>query len=147
MPGGGSRPEERRGGRQKGTRNKVFGKKRVTIPEKLASIQVAKAATRAETIPQGFDSIDQMRLVAKYFMDRAKAEIDRGDKADRRVVAEQMLYAHSVLRDLARYEHPQLSAVKVAGDPNAPLNLSGLTDAELVFFRRITVKLFPDGGP
>ena len=31
--------------------------------------------------------------------------------------------------------------MKLGGDPDAPLNLSGLTDAELAFFRRIMVKI------
>jgi hypothetical protein len=68
-------------------------------------------------------------------------------KVDRRKVEGLYKDAHGVLRDLARYEHPQISALKVAGDPNAPLNLSGLTDAELAFFRRIMVKIGPTDGP
>jgi hypothetical protein len=52
-----------------------------------------------------------------------------------------MLHAHSVLRDLARYEHPQLSSLKLGGDPNAPLNLSALSDDELAYFRRLMIKI------
>jgi len=37
--------------------------------------------------------------------------------------------------------------MKVAGDPNAPLNLSGLSDAELASFRRIMVKIRATDGP
>jgi hypothetical protein len=135
MPGGGSNPGERRGGRPKGGLNKR------TI-ERQKAFAEARAATEAD----GFDSVEQMRVVAKHFMDGARAELARGEKADQRRVGELMLHAHSVLRDLARYEHPQLSALKVAGDPNAPLNLSGLSDDELAHLRRLLIKIEGDGA-
>jgi hypothetical protein len=127
---GGSKPGERRGGRPKGGLNKR------TI-ERQKAFAEARAATKAD----GFDSVDQMRVVAKYFMEQAAVEQKRGAKADGRRIGELMLQAHSVLRDLARYEHPQLSTLKVAGDPNAPLNLSSLSDAELAYFRRLMIKI------
>jgi hypothetical protein len=74
-------------------------------------------------------------------MATAATEQKKGAKANRGRIEELFRHAHSVLRDLARYEHPQLSALKVAGDPNAPLNLSGLTDAELACFRRLMIKI------
>jgi len=37
--------------------------------------------------------------------------------------------------------------VKLGGDPNAPLNLSSLSDAELAYFRRIMVKIGATDGP
>ena len=67
-------------------------------------------------------------------------------KVDRRKVEGLYKDAHSVLRDLARYEHPQLSALKVGGDPNAPLNLSALSDDELAQFRRLMIKIEGDGA-
>jgi hypothetical protein len=62
-------------------------------------------------------------------------------KIDRRRVEGLYKDAHGVLRDLARYEHPQLSALKVGDDPNAPLNLSELSDSELAYFRRLMIKI------
>ena len=121
---------QKTGGRQRGTPN------RRTIER-----QQAFAEARAATKTDGFDSVDQMRAIAKYFMATAATEQKKGAKANRGRIEELFRHAHSVLRDLARYEHPQLSALKVAGDPNAPLNLSGLTDAELACFRRLMIKI------
>jgi hypothetical protein len=134
MPGGGSKPGERRGGRQKGGLNKR------TI-ERQKAFADARAATKAD----GFDSVDQMRAIAKYFMGQAATE-QRKPKVDRRKVEGLYKDAHSVLRDLARCEHPQLSARKVAGDPNAPLNLSSLSDDELACFRRLMIKIDAANG-
>jgi hypothetical protein len=65
----------------------------------------------------------------------------KAKKAEPRRVESLLQQANSVLRDLANYEHPKLSALKVAGDPNAPLSLSGLTDAELAYLRRVMIKI------
>lgn len=41
----------------------------------------------------------------------------------------------------APFIHPRLAAMKVSGDPNAPLfDLSSLTDSELAFLRRTILK-------
>jgi hypothetical protein len=130
MPGGGSKPGERRGGRPKGGLNKR------TI-ERQKAFAEARVATKADD----FDSVDQMRAIAKYFMATAATERKKGAKANRHRIEELYKDAHGVLRDLARYEHPQLSALKVGGDPNEPLNLSGLSDDELVHFRRLMIKI------
>jgi len=122
------------GGRQRGTPN------RRTI-ERQQAFAEARAATKAD----GFDSVDQMRAIAKYFMGQAATE-QRKPKVDRCKVEGLYKDAHSVLRDLARYEHPQLSALKVGGDPNAPLNLSALSDDELAQFRRLMIKIEGDGA-
>jgi hypothetical protein len=79
-------------------------------------------------------------------MATAATEQKKGAKANRGRIEELFRHAHNVLRDLARYEHPQLSALKVAGDPNAPLNLSSLSDNELAHFRRLMIKIEGDGA-
>ena len=127
----GAAPGERRGGRQKGTPNKL-------------SIGRVKAAIATAT-PE-FDSLDQLRLIAKHFLDQATAE-GKKKKANMRSLNDCLDRAARVLRDIAPYEHPKLSAVKLGGDPNAPLNLSSLSDAELASFRRIMVKIGATDGP
>jgi hypothetical protein len=126
----GAAPGERRGGRQKGTPNKL-------------SIGRVKAAV-ATAAPE-FDSLDQLRLIAKHFLDQATAE-GKKKKANMRSLNDCLDRAARVLRDIAPYEHPKLSAVKLGGDPNAPLNLSSLSDAELASFRRIMVKIGATDG-
>jgi len=127
----GAAPGERRGGRQKGTPNKL-------------SIGRVKAAIATAT-PE-FDSLDQLRLIAKHFLDQATAE-GKKKKANMRSLNDCLDRAARVLRDIVPYEHPKLSAVKLGGDPNAPLNLSSLSDAELAYFRRIMVKIGATDGP
>lgn len=55
--------------------------------------------------------------------------------------------AARVLVEILPYEHPKRSAVKLGGDPNAPVNLSSLNDAEPAYFRRVMVKIRAPDGP
>jgi hypothetical protein len=130
MPRGGSNPGERQGGRQKGAPNKL-------------SIGRMKAAVATAT-PE-FDSLDQLRLIAKHFLDQATTE-GKKEEANVRLVNDCLDRAARVLRDIAPYEHPKLSAVKVGGDSENPLfDLSGLSDHELAFLRRAILKATPVG--
>jgi hypothetical protein len=125
MPRGGSKPGERRGGRQKGTPNKL-------------SIGRMKAQL-AVSAPE-FDSYDQLEIIAKTFLERARAERHR-DKPNRRLVDDLLDKAARVLRDMVPYKRARLSAMKVSGDQDAPLfNLSALSDSELAFLRRTVLK-------
>ena len=125
MPRGGSKPGERRGGRQKGTPNKP-------------SIGRMKAQL-AVSAPE-FDSYDQLEIIAKTFLERARAERHR-DKPNRRLVDDLLDKAARVLRDMVPYKRARLSAMKVSGDQDAPLfNLSALSDSELAFLRRTVLK-------
>jgi hypothetical protein len=125
MPRGGSNPGERRGGRQKGSLNKLsIGRVKATI---------------ATTTPE-CDSLAQLRLIARHFLDQATAE-GKKEKANVRLVNDCLDRAARVLRDIVPYEHPKLSAVKVGGDSENPLfDLSGLSDQELAFLRRTVLK-------
>jgi hypothetical protein len=130
MPRGGSKPGERRGGRQKGSLNKL-------------SIGRMKAQV-AVSVPE-FDPYGQLEIIAKSFLERAHAEQHR-DKPNIRLVDDLLDKAARVLRDMVPYKRPRLAAVKVQGDPNAPLfDLSGLTDSELAFLRRTVLKATPIG--
>src|SRR6516164_9593209 len=97
---------------------KTGGRARGTPNKRTIERQKAFAEARATTEADGFDSVDQMRAIAKYFMATAATEQKKGAKANHGRIEELFRHAHSVLRDLARYEHPQLSTLKVAGDPN-----------------------------
>jgi hypothetical protein len=59
MPRGGSKPGERRGGRQKGSLNKL---------------SIGRVKADITTATPEFDSLDQLRLIAKHFLDQATAE-------------------------------------------------------------------------
>jgi len=125
MPRGGSKPGERRGGRQKGTPNKL-------------SIGRMKAQL-AVSAPE-FDPYDQLEIIAKTFLEQAHAE-QRRDRPNMRLVYDLFDKAARVLRDLVPYKRARLTAMKVSGDEDAPLfNLSALSDRELAFLRRTILK-------
>jgi hypothetical protein len=122
MPRGGSKPGERRGGRARGTPNKL-------------SIGRAKAAVAAAA--PGLDALDHMRIIAQYFLDQAAAA-----KPSTKVEHDLLDRAARVLRDILPYERPKLTTVRVGGDPDAPpINLSVLSDSELAFLRRTRLKM------
>jgi hypothetical protein len=90
-----------------------------------------------------FDSLDQLRLIAKHFVDQATAE-GKKKNANMGWLNDCLDRAARVLRDIAPYEHPKLSAVKVGGDSENPFfGLSGLSDQELAFLRRTVLKATP----
>jgi hypothetical protein len=120
MPRGGSKPGERRGGRQKGTPGRVKAQLAVSAPE--------------------FDPYDQLEIIAKTFLEQAHAE-QRLDRPNMRLVYDLFDKAARVLRDLVPYKRARLTAMKVSGDEDAPLfNLSALSDRELAFLRRTILK-------
>jgi hypothetical protein len=76
----------------------------------------------------------------------ARRQQAKGPHANQSRIEELLRTAQTQLRDLAPYEHPKLTAVKVSGDPNAPVALSvemlsNLSDAELQLIRQVMVKI------
>src|SRR5260370_31605617 len=125
MPRGGSKPGERRGGRQKGSMNKL-------------SIGRMKAQLTKST-PE-FDPYDQLEVIAKTFLEQAHAE-QRRDRPNIRLVNDLLDKAARVLRDMLPYKRARLTAMKVSGDKDAPLfDLSALSDQELLFLRRTILR-------
>jgi hypothetical protein len=124
MPHGGSQPGERRGGRKKGTPNK-----------RTAALRAHLAATDS-----GFDPYGQMETLANELLSEIQQERAAGKPNQARIDQLRDMLAR-VLRDMVPYKRPRLAAMKVQGDPNAPLfDLTGLTDAELAFLRRTVLK-------
>jgi hypothetical protein len=125
MPRGGSKPGERRGGRQKGSLNKLS----------IGRVKARLAASAPE-----FDPYDQLEIIAKTFLAQAAAE-QRRDRPNMRLVYDLFDKAARVLRDMVPYKRARLTAMKVSGDEDAPLfNLSSLSDGELAFLRRTILK-------
>ncbi|SRR6266700_4550940 len=117
------------GGRRPGGRNK----------RTIAADRFLDAGGLSSPAAQQFDPILQMELLAKKWLSRSAAEekkehpnpdtIDRYDEK-----------ALTALDKMAPYRKPKLATVKVGGDPENPLNLSGLSDSELAFLRRTVAK-------
>jgi hypothetical protein len=123
----GSKPGERRGGRQKGTPNK-------TVVAKAAHILAAAAKA-----PSFSAYIRLFQLAEDYDRDLAVALAKRPQKQTE--IAECRERLARTLKDLLPYEKPRLTTTKVQGDRNAPLfDLTMLSDKELTFLRRTVLK-------
>jgi hypothetical protein len=122
------------GGRTRGTPNKR------TVGLRLAQVALAAGETAAP-----FDALAHLRAIAQYFLDQAEAEL-RKPKPCMRAVDQSFERAARLLAEILPYEHPKLSAVKLRGDPNAPLNLSSLSDNEVAHLRRLMIKIEGDGA-
>ena len=126
----GSKPGERRGGRQKGTPNK-------TVVAKAAHI--LSAAGKTAKAPSFSAYIRLFELAEDYDRDLTVALAKR--PRNRTEIAECRERLARTLKDLLPYEKPRLTTTKVQGDKDAPLfHLSGLSDQELRFLRRTILK-------
>src|SRR5215472_11769059 len=126
----GSKPGERRGGRQKGTPNK-------TVVARAAHILAAVGKTARA--PSFSAYIRLCELAEDYDRDLAVALAKRPQNQTEIVECRERLAR--ILKDLLPYEKPRLTTTKVQGDKDAPLfNLSALSDNELAFLRRVILK-------
>ena len=75
------------------------------------------------------DCLHVMEKAMRHFYFKAVREQERGDKADQIVVDAAFNQAATLAEKVAPYRHPRLAAMKLAGDPNNPLN--GMTAEEL----------------
>jgi hypothetical protein len=125
----GSKPGERRGGRQKGTPNK-------TVVAKAAHILAAAGETAKA--PSFSAYIRLFELAEDYDRDLTVALAKRPQNQPDIVECRERLAR--TLKDLL-YEKPRLTTTKVQGDKDAPLfDLSALSDSELGFLRRTILK-------
>src|SRR5260221_12925985 len=126
----GSKPGERRGGRQKGTPNK-------TVVAKAAHILAAAGETAKA--PSFSAYIRLFELAEDYDRDLTVALAKRSRNRTEIVECRERLAR--TLKDLLPYEKPRLTTTKLSGDKDAPLfDLSGLSDQELLFLRRTLLK-------
>ena len=126
----GSKPGERRGGRQRGTPNK-------TVVAKAAHILAAAGETAKA--PSFSAYIRLFQLAEDYDRDLAVALAKRPRNQAEIVECQERLAR--TLKDLLPYEKPRLTTTKVQGDKNYPLfDLSTLSDKELAFLRRTVLK-------
>jgi len=112
---------------------------------------LARLAAQA-TVDPGFDSLEQMRAVAKQFLGQAAKEQQKLDGMDVKFFNECLLNAHRVLKDIAPYDHSKLLSIRVAGDAANPLrtvqelDLTRLSDEQLLTLRPILAALAGPGG-
>jgi hypothetical protein len=104
--------------RRKGAKNK-----RTLLREEQVRQAAIQAAAGLDRHPRDADCLAIMEEAMRYF--HAKAWTERfagnGKDANEAVVAANYRDAVAIAKDVARFRHPILSAVKLAGDPNNPL--------------------------
>ncbi len=108
------------GGRQKGTPNKP---RRVDDEVRRAMRQARREMMKA---PTEFDSLEQMRIIAKWHLGQASQAQKRVDEEgkpapDIKTATEQLENAARVLRTICEYEHPKLAQTTLRTDASAPL--------------------------
>ena len=116
-PAGSNR--SRTGGRQKGSLNK-----RTMARAELQSRHGVDAASPA---------VSKMRECADWMLGLADEEQKRGEEADCKLIKEYLDSAARILKELAQYETPKLTAVRVGGDPvnSLPLDVKALSNDQL----------------
>jgi hypothetical protein len=125
MPSG-SKPGERRGGRQKGTPNKkTVGLAGVPAPPPIVPVSKLRA-------------LDEMRLAAtllRNIMVKAVNAMLEGAETNVAFVSQTIKNYIAAQREVAPYEDSKQVSVKVGGDQATPIrhewNLSRLTDEQL----------------
>jgi hypothetical protein len=130
MPRGGAKPGERRGGKQKVTKNK-----RTVADDRFL---MRGGFANAANAQNDFSVIDQMETICKLYLGRAAAEQKKGDRADQKVMEGYLNKAQQALNQLAPYKHPRLASLKVDGVMRH--DLTQLSEAELLTLRRIVGK-------
>lgn len=126
----GSRPGERRGGRQKGTPNK-------TVVAKAAHILAAAGKTAKAPSFSAYTRL--FELAEDYNRDLTIALAKR--LQNQIEIAECRERLARILKDLLPYEKPRLTTTKVQGDRDYPLfDLSAFSDTELAFLRRVVLR-------
>jgi hypothetical protein len=107
------------GGRRRGTPNK----------RTLARVELQNRHGAEATSP----ALSQMRKFVARLIDLADEERRKGEEANQRVIRENLDSAARILREIAQYELPKLTAVRVGGDPDnaIPIDIKALSDDQL----------------
>jgi hypothetical protein len=135
MPGGGSNPGERRGGRPLGSRNKATIRREII--EKAALERQIDA--RAIAPIQGKLTLERLLGLALKHLDAA---IESGDKTEFAVCFERVL---SAAKEVTKYQSPQLKALAVAHSDMRPppIDLDKLTAKQVQQLRKLLVLAGP----
>ena len=107
------------GGRQKGSLNK----------RTMARLELQDRCGIDANSP----ALTQMRKCATKLLDLADEEQRKGEQADQRAIRDNLDSAARILKELAQYEAPKLTAVRVGGDPvnSLPLDVKALSNDQL----------------
>jgi hypothetical protein len=114
----GSKPGERRGGRQRGTPNR------------------ASVERQAEVASTGATPLATMIAKMRFHLAAAEKEMAKGEEADVDVILKAFDKAAEAAHDAAPYVHPRLAAVQHTGKEEGPIEVKS-TGALDEFMKRI----------
>ena len=108
-------------------------KNRETLEREKAERIAAARAEFAKNAPAidyaaSYDSLDVMEKVVRHFYLRALIEQSMGKDTDWNMVDTLMMKALTAAKDVARYRHATLSAVRLAGDLTATMATGSLDE-------------------
>ena len=129
-------------GRPKGAKNR-----KTSARERAEKIAIARAELAKHAPPIDFaatyDSLDVLEKIVRHFYLRGLIEQSVGPEADWKAVDAAFVQAAAVAKDVARYRHAALSAVKLAGDLNATVMDNLSLDELLIKIKEELRKLGP----
>lgn len=122
----GSRPGEQRGGRAKGTPNgpkeetaaeaaKRELKAELMTPEREARVRNAELRRKAFA-EEGSTPLEVMLDAMRWHRKEAALEIEKGERADKKLIASLLKEASALAAGAAPYVHPRLAAVDLGGN-------------------------------
>ena len=118
------------GGRKKGQTNL-----RTRMRHREAHVRKGRAALVAGRRPIdptiSLDSLAILEEGMRHFYFKAKVLEGLGEAADFAAVDRAWMEAIRIAKDVAQFRHAKISAIKLAGDPNAPLLPENLTIDQL----------------
>lgn len=112
-----------------GARSRATKERKAKEKVSLARIGLAKQET-ADFKAQ-LDSLAILEEVMRHFYFKAKLEQTAGEFTNWKAVDQAMEAAGKWAEKVANFRHARLAAIKLAGDPNAPLIPDGMTVDEL----------------
>lgn len=129
-------------GRPKGAKNR-----KTSARERAEKIAVARAELAKHAPPIDFtatyDSLDVLEKVMHRFYLRGLIEESMGIETDWKAANSAFVQAAAIARDVAKYRHAALSAVRLAGDLNATVTDDATLDELLEKIREELRKLGP----
>jgi hypothetical protein len=150
-PGAG-RPRGSKSRRTIGSEQRVEAERRrqARNTRRVAAATAAAQTEAANGAGGDFQALENLRSIAKQFLDQAAAEESKEGGGDREFFNKCLERAARVLKDVVPFEAPKLVAVRVGGDEDNPLrivdeiDLSVLSDDQLEALRSILLTLNGD---
>ena len=110
-----------RGGRVKGSKNRKTVERETVKKIAAARAELAKNAPPID-YAASYDSLDILEKVMRRFYLRGLVEESMGIETDWKAADSAFVQAAAIARDVAKYKHAALSAVRLAGDLSATVS-------------------------